>query len=238
MNLVELVRREIARALNGTRGALRGVLTSINRATQVQLVDLEGLSAEQLKAVELFQHFGFTSAPPAGTQLIVLPLGGRTSAAVLVASEHGTHRFTLDADGEACLYNQWGDCVHMRADRTIHLQAQAKVLIDTDEVEINAATSVTINTADMTVNASGSVALNTPTVAASDDVTVGATLVVAESIEAGTSVDAGTNITAVGEISDSGGAKTMSGMRGVFNDHTHPENNTPTNVTSTTGTPM
>lgn len=230
--LVDVVRREINRALKGTRGALRGVLASINRATQVQLVDLEGLSGEQLKAMELFQHFGFTSAPPAGAQLIVLPLGGCTSAAVLVGSEHGSYRFTLGADGEASLYNQWGDFVHMRADRTIHLQAQAKVLIDTAALEINASDSVLINTTDMTVNASGSVALNTPTVAASDDVTVGATLDVTLSI------DAGTNITAVGEISDSGGAKTMSGMRGVFNDHTHPENNTPTNVTSTTGTPM
>lgn len=238
MNLVELVRHEINRALNGTRGALRGLLIGLDRSKPVQLASLAGLMGEELKGVELFQHFGFTSAPPAGAQLVVLPLGHRTSAAVLVASEHGDYRFTLDADGEACLYNQWGDFVHMRADRTIHLQAQAKVLIDTDEVEINAASSVVINTADMTVNASGSVSLNTPTVAASDDVTVGATLDVAESIAAGTSIDAGTDITAVGQIADSAGAKTMSGMRGIFDAHTHPENNSPTNVTSATTTPM
>lgn len=213
----ELISRQVARQASNVRQALRGVLASLQRGKQVQLLDGEGLSGEQLKSIELFQHFGFSSAPPAGTQLIVLPLGGRTSAAVVIASEHGSYRFQLGADGEACVYNQWGDHVHLRQDRSIHLVAQARVVIDTEVVQINASTSVTINTPALIVDASTVVALNTPTVDASTNITAGA------------------DITATGDVSDAAGTKSMAGMRTVFNTHVHPENDSggPTSITPT-----
>lgn len=204
--MLDVVRREIGRAATGARLAYRGLLAGLQLAQKIQLASGEGLAGEQLDRIELMQQFGFTSAPPAGTQLIVVPLGGRSSAAVIVATEHGAYRFQLGAAGEACVYNQWGDRVHLRQDRTIHMVSQAKVLIETDQVEINAATSVTVTTPQFTVDASGGVDLNTPTVAASADITAGA------------------DITAAGEVADAGGAKTMSGMRGVFDAHVHPEN--------------
>jgi len=139
-DLTTIVRREVQRAASGARQAFRALRSGLQRGLPVQLVDGDGLAAEQLKALELFQQFGFTSAPPAGTQLIVVPLGGRTSAAVVVATEHGVYRFQLGADGEAAVYNQWGDLVHLRQDRTIHVVAQAKVLIETETLEINATT--------------------------------------------------------------------------------------------------
>jgi len=234
----DVIRREIGRALASVRSALRGVLASVNKTAKVQLVDLEAMSGEQLKAMELFQHFGFTSAPPAGAQIIVLPLGGRTSAAVVVASEHGTFRFQLGADGEACVYNQWGDRIHLRQDRTIHVVSQAKVLIETAQLEIHATTSVAITTPQMTVTASTGVTMTTPLVSASTAVSAGTTVAAGTAITAGTSIDAGTNITAAGQVADSGGDKTMSGMRATFNTHTHPENNSPTNVTGATTTQM
>ena len=218
--MVETMRRQVERAAAGARLAFRGLLAGLQLTPKVQLASGEGLAGEQLDRVELMQQFGFTSAPPAGTQLIVLPLGGRSSAAVIVATEHGAYRFQLDQAGEACLYNQWGDFVHLRADRTIHMVSQAKVLIETDQVQINAASSVTIATPQFTVDASGGVALNTPTVAASDSVTAGA------------------DITADGDVADAGGAKTMSGMRATFDGHVHPENNASGGNTNPPTAPM
>lgn len=217
---LDAVARQVQRMLAGTRQALRGVRTALLRTSKIQLLSAEGLAGEQLDRHELFQQFGFTSAPPAGTQVIVLPLGGRTSAAVVVATEHGSYRFQLGADGEVAVYNQWGDHVHLRADRSIRLVAQAKVVIDTDVVEINATSSMTINTPELIVDAATVVELNTPLV------------------DASTAITAGADITAAGHVADAGGTKTMAGMRGVFNAHIHPENNTPTNVTSATPTPM
>lgn len=218
--MVEAMRRQVERAAASARLAFRGLLTGLQLTPKVQLASGEGLAGEQLDRVELMQQFGFTSAPPAGTQLIVLPLGGRSSAAVIVATEHGAYRFQLDQAGEACLYNQWGDFIHLKADRSIHVVSQAKVLIETDQVQINAASSVTITTPQFTVDASGGVALNTPTVAASDNVMAGA------------------DITAAGEVADAGGAKTMSGMRATFNSHVHPENNASGGNTSQPIAPM
>lgn len=214
------IRREIDRAAAGARLAFRGLLAGLQLNKKVQLASGEGLAGEQLDRLELFQQFGFTSAPPAGTQLIVVPLGGRSSAAVVVATEHGTYRFQLGQAGEACVYNQWGDRIHLRQDRTIHVVSEAKVLIETDQVEIHAATSMTITTPQFTVDASGGVTLNTPTVDASGNVTAEA------------------DITAGGEVADAGGTKTMSGMRVVFNGHVHPENNAPGGSTNASPTPM
>jgi len=45
-------------------------------------------------------------------------------------------------------------------------------------------------------------------------------------------VESGANIQAAGNVADQGGAKTMSGMRQVFNQHTHPENGTGGGTTS------
>lgn len=170
---LDIIRREISRSLAGVRQAFRGVLGSVDKTKAVQLVNLEGLSGEALQATELFQHFGFTSAPPAGTQVIILPLGGKTSAAVIVATENGNYRLQLGADGEAAMYNEWGDHVWLK---------QGGVM------EVVAATTVAITSPAVTLSGSLHV--------------VG-------------------NITSDADIGDQGGTKTMAGMRGVFNPHTH-----------------
>lgn len=128
--MIDQVRREIGRALAGVRSALRAVQAGLVLTSRTQRVSGEGLAGEALNDMELFQQFGFTSAPPDGAHLIVLPLGGRTSAAVVIATEHGAYRFKLDAKGEAAIYNQWGDVIHLRQDRKIHLQAAAEVIVE------------------------------------------------------------------------------------------------------------
>jgi phage baseplate assembly protein V len=133
---MDAVKREIGRAMSNLRHALRASLEGMDIAAPVQTVNAQGLSGEALQAQELFQHFGFTSAPPAGAQLIVLPLGGRTSAAVVIASEHGAYRFELGAQGEAALYNQWGDVVHMKQGE-IHMVAATQVTIDAPILQVN-----------------------------------------------------------------------------------------------------
>lgn len=133
--MIEQIRREISRAQAGMRAALRAVLQGGVTQTRVQRLNAEGLAGEPLQDVELLQQFGFTSAPPDGTQLILIPLGGRTSAAVVVATEHGTYRFKVDAQGEVALYNQWGDVIHLKQDRSIRVVAGLKVRMESPLVE-------------------------------------------------------------------------------------------------------
>lgn len=144
-------------AMSQTRQAFRAVLSNLNTGAPVQLAQGEALKDEQLQAAELFQHFGFTSAPPAGTQLIVLPLGGQTAHSVIVATENGAYRLDVQG-GEACLYNQWGAFIRLKKEKIIEIEC--------DELKIKAKDSVSIETKEYAVNASTGVTYQTPAFAA------------------------------------------------------------------------
>ena len=136
-------------AVGLVRQGFRAVLQGINAGTPVQLIQAEALKGEQLQAAELFQHFGYTSTPPAGTQLIVLPLGGQTAHSIIVATEHGAYRLAVQ-QGEACVYNQWGAYIKLRKERIIE--------IDCDELLIRAKDSIAMETQEYTVRASSALA--------------------------------------------------------------------------------
>lgn len=160
--MTDMVRREIRRQASNARDGFRAVLRSIGLTTKVQRISAEGLSGETLEKLEHFQQFGFTSAPPGGTELIVLPLGGRTSASVIVATEHGATRFVLDNQGESCVYNQWGDFAHFKKDRSIHVKAEEKVFVETKVFRVEATTRIELVSPQVLVEASGKVRVESP----------------------------------------------------------------------------
>ncbi|MGK3122919.1 phage baseplate assembly protein V [Candidatus Pantoea formicae] len=111
----------IRRALTGIRRAFRGRLTRINSALKIQQVQINGLAGEQLQDAELFQHFGFTSNPPAGTQCIMLPMGGQTSHSIIIATENENYRITALASGEVAIYSVDGAYVKIKRDRIVEV---------------------------------------------------------------------------------------------------------------------
>ncbi|WP_028535615.1 phage baseplate assembly protein V [Paludibacterium yongneupense] len=99
----------VQRALGRIRLAFRGVLTMTGNGVDSQLAQVEGLASEPLPDCELFQHFGFTSNPPPGTVVVVLPVGGRTGHGIIVATENGDYRVSGLAPGETAIFNAFGD---------------------------------------------------------------------------------------------------------------------------------
>lgn len=162
MSPIDVMRREMSRMQAGVRQGLRAVLSRLTIYTKVQRVSGEGLAGEDLEEMELMQHFGFTSAPPSGTEYIVLPLGGRTSASVVVATEHGDYRFVVDNQGESCAYNQWGDFAHFKKDRSIHVKAQEKVFVETKVFRVEASERIELVTPDLLVQTSTKSRFETP----------------------------------------------------------------------------
>jgi len=126
----------IRRAMAGVRAGFLGVLGNVKRTSPVQTATVDGLAGEAIPGVELWQQFGFTSAPPQGTHAIVLPLGGRTSASVIVATEHTAFRLVLNQAGEAAIYNQDGDYVWLK--RNGHIKVKAALNVTIDAPTINA----------------------------------------------------------------------------------------------------
>ncbi|MDN7916137.1 phage baseplate assembly protein V [Burkholderia cepacia] len=135
--MIREVQKQIDRALSGVRQAYRAVISLCASDTPVQLAQVDGLAGETTPDLELFQHYGFTSNPPAGSMAVVIPLGGKTSHGVIVATEHGTRIQSLKS-GETAIYTAEGDSIVMRNGRVID--------ITTETLNIKAATAVNIDT--------------------------------------------------------------------------------------------
>ncbi|MGQ7818832.1 phage baseplate assembly protein domain-containing protein [Metapseudomonas furukawaii] len=144
--LPRLVREQINRTLRNVRLALRGVLRRSETSWPNIGLEVEGLAGEQV-ATELIQHYGFTSAPLPGAEMIVLPIGGRTNHSVVVATEDGRYRIQI-VEGEVSLYTDEGDYIHLKRGRLVE--------VNTVDLLINAANSVEINTTDYRLNARAS----------------------------------------------------------------------------------
>ena len=153
MTSAQMVKDMIGRALAAVRLPFRAVLGALNGKTAVQLAQGTALSGEKLEAVELFQHFGFTSGVTAGSERIVLTLGGKTAHSIIVATENGAYRVQVSA-GEVCVYNQWGAKITLKKEKIIEA--------DCDHFVLKAKEDVSIQTKSYTVQAGAGVQYQTP----------------------------------------------------------------------------
>ncbi|UXC35166.1 phage baseplate assembly protein V [Cupriavidus gilardii] len=128
----------IKRAVGAIRQTFRGVIGRVNSSPAVQLVQAEGLAGEALQDNELMQHYGLTSNPPPGTMAVIVPVGGKTSHGIIIATEHGQYRLKGLKSGEVALYTDEGDAVHLRRGRVVE--------VTTDIFRVNASTMVDFNT--------------------------------------------------------------------------------------------
>lgn len=148
------------RAAQGVRQALRGTIRRVNAAKRVMLAQVDGLAGESFQDIELYQLPGFRGNPLAGRQVVVMPLNGKSSNAVVVSYANGELYITDLAPGETTIFNETdGHSVTLRNGKLIEVKC--------DTLKIDAAVAVQINT---------------PTVAISHAVTVGTTLTAATDV--------------------------------------------------------
>jgi phage baseplate assembly protein V len=142
--MIKDVDKRIARAMSGVRQAFRGMIGAANTAPNIALVQVSGLAGETVQDNEFFQHYGISSNPPLGSQVIVLPLGGKTSQGVVIASEHVMYRIKNLQSGEVAIYTDEGDSIVLKRGRLIE--------VTTETLKINATTKVEMNTPLLQVN--------------------------------------------------------------------------------------
>lgn len=135
----EMLQRMVNRAMTHERPAFRAVLTGINTSAPTALIQADGLAGEQLQDNELMQHYGYTSAPPSGTQAVVIPLGGKTAHGIVIATEHASYRLKALKNGEVAIYDDQGQSVYL---------TRAGIVVNGGglPVTINNTPSVTANT--------------------------------------------------------------------------------------------
>ncbi|MEE9928969.1 MAG: phage baseplate assembly protein V [Microvirgula aerodenitrificans] len=144
--------QRIQRAMSGVRQAFRGVLTRADSASATQLVQADGLAGERLQDNELFQHYGFTSNPLPGTMAVVLPIGGRTSHGIVIATEHGSYRLKALEAGEVALYTDEGAKIVLKRGRVIETECDV-FRVNCKQWEVNASDKADFNTPMLTASA-------------------------------------------------------------------------------------
>lgn len=146
------IEQKISRALSSIRQAFRGKLTNVVSTERVQLIQGNGLAGEKLQDNELFQHYGFTSNPPVGSMFVVLPLGGKTSHGIVIATEHGDYRLQGLKSGEVALYTDEGANIVIKRGRVI--EADCDVFrVNCKTYEVNASSKTDFNTPMLTASA-------------------------------------------------------------------------------------
>lgn len=103
------------------------VLIKAVRTGKVQLIDVKG-RAEDFTGKELFQQYGFASRPLDGAEGIMLFIGGADNA-VVIATEDRRYRVALE-NGEAAIYTDEGDKIHLKRNKEILIKTGGKLNIE------------------------------------------------------------------------------------------------------------
>ncbi|WP_175857033.1 phage baseplate assembly protein V [Burkholderia anthina] len=212
--MIKDIDKRIARALAGVRQTFRGVMSGTSTDGPVQMAQGVGLAGENTPDVEYMQHYGFTSAPPADSMMVLVPVGGVTSHSIVIATEHGSYRLKGLKTGEVAIYTDEGDSVVLGRGRVMTLT--------TKMLKINAEESVEINTKTMTVNASESITNDTPQVSMTHKLNVTDEI----SGQGGLSVEGGDGVRIRSDVDIEGSANVSNDVSingKSFNRHRHPE---------------
>lgn len=138
--------KQVAKNVNETvRTAFRGVLNLVNSSADVQKVQVSGLADETIADLELMQHFGFTSVPPSGTQAVILPLGGKTSHSIVIATEHGSFRVKGLKNGEVAIYDTSGSSIILKNGRLVEIDCDT-LKIKCKNYEVDASSGASFKT--------------------------------------------------------------------------------------------
>ena len=134
-----LLNRSKAKGVGGRRWLVRGVLALLAWAN-VPIVQVKGHAGETFEKLEYPMLWGFAARPLEGAEMFVALVGGSAGHGVVVASADRRYPCPVNlSPGGACLYNHEGDCVVIKADRTITVKAEGKTTIDSaEEIELTA----------------------------------------------------------------------------------------------------
>ena len=112
----------------------RGILLAAKDDKGIQQVQLTLLADEVKDQVESMAHFGFSSRPPKGSDLVMVSVGGNRDHGIVVASEHRESRFKNLAEGDSVLYNVNGKYIHLKGDNIEALVSKLKIENDSHEM--------------------------------------------------------------------------------------------------------
>lgn len=110
----------------------RGVVSLVNDALKVQGVQVQLLPGE-VRDMERFQNYGFTSHPHLGAEACAAFVGGNRDHGIVLAVDDRRYRLKALAQGEVALYTDedqsGGHRIHLKRGKEIHLIAGASSIV-------------------------------------------------------------------------------------------------------------
>lgn len=112
----------------------RGILLAINDSKDIQLLQGSFLAGETKDQTESFQHYGFTSNPPPGTECIMVSVGGNREHGVIIATENREFRLKDLPTGDSAQYNKNGKYIKLLGDNADILIEKLKITNSSHEL--------------------------------------------------------------------------------------------------------
>lgn len=111
--MIDAIRSQISKAGSQIRQSFLGIVAR----GSAKALQLKGFPDEVLTDTELYQQVGFSSFIPEGAKVVVIPLQGKTAKSIVVATSGGNVVIDI-AEGETCIYDQFGHSVWLKEDGT------------------------------------------------------------------------------------------------------------------------
>lgn len=166
MKLANKIKSMTQNLSNSIRLPFRGVLSATKSDQKIQGMQIKGLDGETIQDAEFYQQFGFTSNPPAGTNVIILPLNGNTSHGVIIATENGSFRVQSLKPGEACVYDQSGSTITLKNNKIVDIECDElnikckKYTCKSDTADFDISDAFTVKSSTVDINASSVMTLH------------------------------------------------------------------------------
>ncbi len=128
---------------NKVRGAVRRVvLKNIVDDGETQTASVEISPGIWRDKVEIQQPYGVaTSVPEDGAVGLMMAMGGNEDDLTIVSISNPSKRMGNLKPGEAALYNEHGDGIHIGADGTISIQAGASIVLKVGDITVTISAS-------------------------------------------------------------------------------------------------
>lgn len=147
--------RTVQRLTRDLRGRVRGMirraaLGTLSVSGQMPTLQAKSTADDADDGVELFEQYGFASAPPAGSEGLVFRVGGERAHSIAALFSNRSMRPAGLEQGEAGVYHHNGSLVVLRNDQTVEIQTPqgASITITpTGAINVTPAAGQTVNLA-------------------------------------------------------------------------------------------
>lgn len=93
----------------------RGSITLVDDTKSVQTLQVRVNGLELIPDVPRFAEYGYTSNPPAGTQVVIGSKNGDRNDGIVIATSNAKYRLTGLSSGEVAIHDDKGQSVYLTA---------------------------------------------------------------------------------------------------------------------------